>query len=46
MKREFTMDLEKADPSVEIKFGPNIKDWPTMVPLTDNLLLKSSICYS
>lgn len=32
--------LGKADPSVEIKFGPNIKDWPTMVPLTDNLLLK------
>ena len=30
----------KADPSVEIKFGPNIKDWPEMVPLTDNLLLK------
>lgn len=30
----------KADPSVEIKFGPNIKDWPEMIPLTDNLLLK------
>ena len=30
----------KADPSVEIKFGPNIKDWPSMVALTDNLLLK------
>ena len=29
-----------ADPSVEIKFGPNIKDWPKMVALTDNLLLK------
>lgn len=29
-----------ADESVEIKFGPNIKDWPTMVALTDNLLLK------
>ena len=29
-----------ADESVEIKFGPNIKDWPEMVPLTDNLLLK------
>jgi len=29
-----------ADDSVEIKFGPNIKDWPAMVALTDNLLLK------
>ena len=30
----------KADPSVGIKFGPNIKDWPEMIALTDNLLLK------
>ena len=29
-----------ADPGVEIQFGPNIKDWPAMVALTDNLLLK------
>ncbi|MCD8157257.1 MAG: hydratase, partial [Clostridiales bacterium] len=29
-----------ADPSVEIKFGPNIKDWPAMSALTDNLVLK------
>lgn len=29
-----------ADESVEIQFGPNIKDWPAMVPLTDNLMLK------
>ncbi len=29
-----------ADPDVEIKFGPNIKDWPEMVALTENLLLK------
>ena len=29
-----------ADPGVEIQFGPNIKDWPKMVALTDNLLLK------
>ena len=29
-----------ADPSVEIQFGPNIKDWPKMPPLADNLLLK------
>ncbi len=30
----------KADPSVELKFGPNIKDWPTMIALTDNLILE------
>lgn len=30
----------KADPSVEIKFGPNIKDWPAMSPLPENLVLK------
>ena len=30
----------KADPSVEIKFGPNIKDWPEMIALTENLMLK------
>ena len=29
-----------ADPDTEIQFGPNIKDWPEMVALTDNLLLK------
>ncbi|MCR5785479.1 MAG: hydratase [Eubacterium sp.] len=29
-----------ADPSVEIKFGPNIKDWPAMPALTDNMILK------
>ena len=29
-----------ADESVEIKFGPNIKDWPAMVALTENLVLK------
>ena len=29
-----------ADPSVEIKFGPNIKDWPAMSALPENLILK------
>ncbi len=29
-----------ADPSVEVHFGPNIKDWPQMSALTDNLVLK------
>lgn len=29
-----------ADPSVEIKFGPNIKDWPAMSALPENMILK------
>ena len=29
-----------ADPSVEIQFGPNIKDWPEMPALAENLVLK------
>ena len=30
----------EADPSVEIQFGPNIKDWPEMAPLPENMVLK------
>ena len=29
-----------AKPVTEVKFGPNIKDWPEMSALTDNLVLK------
>ncbi|HOO28079.1 MAG TPA: hydratase, partial [Lachnospiraceae bacterium] len=29
-----------ADKSVEVKFGPNIKDWPKMGALPENLVLK------
>ena len=29
-----------ADPDVEIKLGPNIKDWPAMSALPQNMLLK------
>ena len=29
-----------ADPSVEIQFGPNIKDWPAMSALPENIVLK------
>ncbi len=29
-----------ADPSVEIHFGPNIKDWPAMCELPENLVLR------
>ena len=30
----------KADPDTKIQFGPNIKDWPQMPALPENLLLK------
>ncbi len=30
----------KANPEAELKFGPNITDWPEMSNLTDNLVLK------
>lgn len=30
----------KADPSVELRYGPNIKDWPHMPALEDNMLVK------
>jgi aconitate hydratase len=30
----------KPDKSVEVKFGPNIKDWPAMAALTEDLLLR------
>ncbi|MCR4739994.1 MAG: hydratase [Lachnospiraceae bacterium] len=30
----------KPDKNTEIKFGPNIKDWPKMCSLTDNLILR------
>ena len=29
-----------ADPGVEIQFGPNIKDWPKMSALPENLIVK------
>ena len=29
-----------ADPDQEIQFGPNIKDWPEMVALPENLIIK------
>ena len=29
-----------ADPNEEIKFGPNIKDWPKMSALPENLVLR------
>ena len=32
----------KADPSVELVFGPNIADWPKIDKLSDNLLVELS----
>jgi len=29
-----------ADPSVDVRFGPNIKDWPAMSALPENMILK------
>ena len=30
----------KADLSVELRYGPNIKDWPKMYPMEENMLLE------
>ena len=30
----------KADPEAELIYGPNIKDWPAMSALTDNIILR------
>jgi len=30
----------KADPSVELRYGPNIKDWPVMPAMQENMLLE------
>ena len=32
--------FEKDDENKALVYGPNIKDWPEMSPLTDNILLK------
>ena len=32
--------FDKGDPQEELVSGPNIKPWPEMSPLTDNILLK------
>ncbi|MBQ3334267.1 MAG: hydratase [Eubacteriaceae bacterium] len=31
---------QKAEPESDLIYGPNIKDWPEMSPLSDNILLK------
>ncbi len=30
----------KADPNAELRYGPNIKDWPKMYAMEDNMLLE------
>ena len=30
----------KSNNNIELKFGPNITDWPNMLELTDNIILK------
>lgn len=30
----------KADPTVELRYGPNIKDWPKMYQMEENMLLE------
>ena len=32
--------FERAQESAELVYGPNIKDWPAMEPLADNILLR------
>lgn len=32
--------FQKAEEGAELVYGPNIKDWPEMSPLADNILLK------
>ncbi len=32
--------FEKADAGASLVYGPNIKDWPDMEPLADNILLR------
>lgn len=39
-KNRIYRGFKKADTSAELKYGPNIVDWPKMSPLLDNVLLK------
>ncbi len=40
MLTEYLTAKGVADPEQEIQFGPNIKDWPEMVALPENLIIK------
>ena len=39
-KNRVYMGWGKRSPEKELVYGPNIKDWPSMSPLTDNILLR------
>ena len=39
-KARIYQGYRKGDEKAELVYGPNIKDWPEMSPLTDNILLK------
>lgn len=38
--RRVYQGYEKADSDAELIYGPNIKDWPAMSALTDNIILR------
>lgn len=39
-KNRIYYGFQKGDTKKDLMYGPNIKDWPEMSPLTDNILLK------
>lgn len=39
-KKRVYQGYNKPEPTVDVVYGPNIKDWPTLSPLTDHILLK------
>ncbi len=39
-KNRVYFGYDQADTGKDLIYGPNIKDWPDMSPLTDNILLK------
>lgn len=39
-KNRIYFGYEKGSEDKELVYGPNIKDWPNMSPLTDNIVLK------
>ncbi|MEW4414128.1 hydratase [Clostridium sp. AN503] len=39
-KARIYQGYQKGDENAALVYGPNIKDWPEMSPLTDNILLK------
>lgn len=41
-RRTVYQGFGKADPSCSLRFGPNIADWPQMIPMADRILMKVS----